>query len=49
MSPRAGFVLQDQVVPRLRAVIPRTVLCVGSEDPEELVQDATCMAARIMH
>ena len=49
MSPQAGFVLQDQVVPRLRAVIPRTVLCVGSEDHEELVQDATCMAARIMH
>jgi DNA-directed RNA polymerase specialized sigma24 family protein len=49
MSPQAGFLLQDQIVPRLRAVIPRSVLCVGSEDHEELVQDATCMAARIMH
>jgi DNA-binding NarL/FixJ family response regulator len=49
MSPQAGFVLQDQVVPRLRAVIPRSVLCIGSEDHEELVQDATCLAARIMH
>jgi DNA-directed RNA polymerase specialized sigma24 family protein len=48
MSPQAGFVLQDQIVPRLKAVIPRTVLCVGSEDHEELVQDATCLAARIM-
>jgi hypothetical protein len=49
MSPHAGFQLQDQVVPRLRAVIPRSVLCIGSEDPEELIADATCMAARIMH
>ena len=37
------------MVPRLRAVIPRSVLCVGSEDHEELVQDATCLAGRILH
>jgi DNA-directed RNA polymerase specialized sigma24 family protein len=49
MSPQAGWLLVDQIVPRLRAVIPRSVRCVGSEDHEELVQDATCMAARIMH
>jgi DNA-directed RNA polymerase specialized sigma24 family protein len=49
MSPQAGFVLQDQVVPRLKAAIPRTVLTVGSEDHEELIQDATCLAARILH
>ncbi len=49
MSPQAGFLLQTQIVPRLRAVIPRSVLCIGSEDHEELVQDATCLAARIMH
>ena len=49
MSPEAGWLLVDQIVPRLRAVIPRSVLCVGSEDHEELVQDATCLAARIMH
>jgi DNA-directed RNA polymerase specialized sigma24 family protein len=49
MSPQAGYLLQTQVVPRLRAVIPRSVLCIGSEDHEELVQDATCLAARIMH
>jgi hypothetical protein len=49
MSPRAGFLLETQVVPRLKAVIPRSVLCVGSEDHEELIQDATCLAARIMH
>jgi hypothetical protein len=49
MSPQAGYLLQDQVVPRLRAVIPRTVLTAGSEDHDELIQDATCLAARIMH
>jgi DNA-binding NarL/FixJ family response regulator len=49
MSPEAGWLLVDQIVPRLRAVIPRSVLTVGSEDHEELVQDATCLAARIMH
>ena len=35
--------------PRLKAAIPRTVLTVGSEDHEELIQDATCLAARILH
>ena len=49
MSPQAGFILQDQVVPRLKAAIPRTVLTIGSEDHEELIQDATCLAARILH
>jgi hypothetical protein len=49
MSPRAGWLLVDQVVPRLRAVIPRSVLTVGCEDHEELVQDATCLAGRILH
>jgi hypothetical protein len=49
MSPEAGWLLVDQIVPRLRAVIPRSVLTVGAEDPEELIQDATCLAGRILH
>jgi hypothetical protein len=49
MSPQVGFLLQDQVLPRLRAVIPRSDLCVGSEDAEELVADSCALAARIMH
>ena len=48
MSPQAGWILQEEVVPRLRSAIPRTVRCVGAEDAEELVQDATCMAARMI-
>jgi hypothetical protein len=49
MSPQAGWLLQEQVVPRLRAVIPHAVHCVGCEDPEELIQDATAMAGGIFH
>lgn len=49
MSPEAGYLLAYQVVPRLSAVIRRSVLCIGVEDHEELIQDATCLAAKIMH
>jgi hypothetical protein len=35
-------------VPRLKSAIPRSVKCVGAEDPEELVTDATVMAAQMM-
>lgn len=49
MSPQAGWILQEEVVPRLRAAIPRTVCHVGSEDTEELIQDATAIAAKMLH
>jgi hypothetical protein len=49
MSPQAGWILQEEVVPRLRSSIPSTVNQIGSEDLEELVQDATCIAANMMH
>ena len=49
MSPQAGCVLQDQVVPRLRGAIPKVVHCLGAEDHNELIQDATAMAAKMMH
>lgn len=48
MSPQAGFLLQDQIVPRLCSAIPKSVLCVGAEDHHELIQDATVMAAKII-
>ena len=47
MSAQMGDLLANQVVPRLRALV-RTVPKVGSEDDEEIVQDATLMAARMM-
>ncbi len=49
MSPRAGFVLVDEVVPRLRAAIPQAACRLGCEDIGELVQDATAMAGRLLH
>jgi len=49
MSPQAGWLLQSEVVPRLRSAIPRAVHFVGSEDAEELIQDATAMAAKLLH
>jgi hypothetical protein len=49
MSPRAGYLLVNEVVPRLKSAIPCIVHCAGSEDHQELIQDATAMAARIMH
>jgi hypothetical protein len=49
MSPEAGWLLQEKVVPRLRSAIPVAVHCVGCEDPEELVQDGTAIAARMLH
>ena len=49
MSPQAGWILQEEVVPRLKSAIPNVVHCIGSEDHNELIQDATAMAASILH
>ena len=49
MSPKAGFVLLDQIAPRLRATIPYVVRRTGSEDAEELLQDALATAAQMLH
>jgi len=48
MSPQAGFVLKDEIVPRLVSAIPHSVLCVGSEDHKELIQDGITMAAKML-
>ena len=48
MSPEAGFVLQDQVIPRLRSAIPNVVHCVGAECHNELIQDSIAMACSMM-
>jgi hypothetical protein len=49
MSPEAGWLLVNEIVPRLRSSIPVYVRPVGSEDEEELVQDGTALAARLLH
>ena len=48
MSSHADTVLTEEIVPRLRHLIPHRVPLVGSEDPEELLQDATLIAARML-
>jgi DNA-directed RNA polymerase specialized sigma24 family protein len=49
MSPSAGYVLRDQIAPRIAAAVPRTILPVGSEDAEELVADGIAMAANMVN
>jgi DNA-binding CsgD family transcriptional regulator len=48
MSPQAGFVLQNQVIPPLRSAIPNVVHCVGAECHNELIQDSIAMACSMM-
>lgn len=49
MSPAAGDLLVEEIAPRLRSAIPKSVLGVGAEDTEELVQDAIVTAAQLLH
>ena len=48
MSPQAGFILTDKIVPRLKTAIQQ-VKPVGAEDTEELFQDAIAVAAKMLH
>ena len=49
MSPQTGWLLVNEIVPRLRASIPGAVRLVGSDDIEELVQDGCAIAAQLLH
>jgi hypothetical protein len=49
MSPEAGFLLQDQIIPRLISAIPQAVSFIGSEDAHELIADGTLIAAKMIH
>ncbi len=48
MSPSAALMLEKQIYPIIRNTIPRTARPMGSEDHEELVQDATASAAEMI-
>lgn len=48
MSAKVGAVLLEQIAPRLRATIPHAVRPTGSEDAQELWQDAVTMAAQML-
>jgi hypothetical protein len=49
MSPQAGFMLLNEIVPRLKSAIPNAVCFIGCEDAEELIQDGTAIAAKLLH
>ena len=49
MSPTAGEMLVREIVPRLQSTIPYSVSRFSAEDSEELLQDATALAARLLH
>ena len=48
MSPQAGWILKDEIVPRIAGAVPRSILCVGAEDHQELIHDGICMAAKLI-
>ena len=49
MSPAAGEILVQQIVPHIRAAIPGCAKTIGAEDHEELVADCVCAAAQMLH
>ena len=48
MSPESGFVLMEEIAPRLKAVVAH-IKTVGAEDSEELYQDGLALAAKMLH
>lgn len=48
MTIEAGRLLVDEIVPRITAVVGRSVKLVGCEDVEEVTQDAIAMAAKML-
>jgi len=48
MSPEAGWLLHDQIAPRIAGTVPHSILTVGAEDHHELVQDGITLAAKMV-
>jgi hypothetical protein len=48
MTTQAGTLLVDEITPRLRTLVPKSVKPVGAEDEEELLQDAITIAAQML-
>ena len=49
MTAQAGNMLVEEITPRLRTLVPKSVKPVGGEDAEELLQDAITIAAQMLH
>lgn len=43
-----ALILEKEIYPIIRNTVPRTVSLMGSEDSQELVQDATASAAEMV-
>ncbi len=48
MSPTAALMLEKMIYPIIRNTVPRKAKPIGAEDYQELVQDATAMAAEML-
>lgn len=48
MTVKAGELLVGEIIPRIAAVVARSVKLVGCEDTEEVTQDAIAMAAKML-
>ena len=47
MSPQAGYILEEQIAPRLR-LASRRVPQIGADDADELYQDGLATAAQML-
>src|SRR5260370_20289832 len=48
MSPSAGKLLVEEIIPRIRVSVLAGSIVVGADDHEELIQDATATAAILL-
>jgi len=48
MSPSAGKLLVEEIIPRIRVSVLKGSIVVGADDHEELIQDATATAVTLL-
>jgi hypothetical protein len=48
MSPQAGWILKDEIAPRIAAMVPRSIQPVSAEDHQELTADCLTMTAKMI-
>src|SRR5260370_2665642 len=48
MSPSAGKILVEEIVPRIRVSVLKGSIVAGADDHEELIQDATATAVTLL-
>ena len=48
MSPQAGWILKEEIAPRIAGAVPRCIQPIGCEDHQELIHDGITMAAKMI-